>query len=189
MNFSCLKKVWQLPAFLITIIAFFDQWTKSIITRSDELYLGGSIEVVPDLFHIVYVQNTGAAWGIMSDSPELLTWISGTVFALMIIYFRKFTSDLPERCLAISFILGGIVGNFIDRISRQSVTDFLSFTYKSFEWPAFNIADSAICIGVIIYTTSSFLRPDSLPEDDLKINDSPLATGCESAQSYSVREL
>ena len=156
------KRFWSLPALVTIAIIVFDQWSKYIILNLETLKFGGRIEVIPSLFHIVYVRNPGAAWGILSNATSLLATISGVVFIVMLVYYTRLTNNFIERCIAISIMMGGIAGNFIDRAFRDSVIDFLSFTYKSFEWPAFNLADSAICIGVAIYSVSSLLRPDGM---------------------------
>ena len=152
------KKIWSLPALVITLIVTADQWSKFIILNTRTLDFGGKIEVIPNIFHIVCVRNSGAAWGILSNSTTLLTVISAVVFVVMLFTYSRMTGNYGERCFAVSVMMGGILGNFIDRAFRKSVIDFLSFTYKSFEWPAFNIADSAICIGVAIYSISSVIR-------------------------------
>ena len=156
------KKVWSIPALVVAIIIVADQWTKYIVLKSTDLNFGGQIEVIPSFFRIVRVRNPGAAWGILPNYTWLLALISGVVFILMTIFFNRLTSDLKERCIGASLMMGGIAGNLIDRVWYGSVIDFLSFNYKSFEWPAFNVADSAICIGVALISISSFLRPDQL---------------------------
>ena len=154
------NKVWSLPALVIAFIVIADQWTKYNILQSSFLQSGEKIEVIPNFFHIVCVKNPGAAWGILSNHTSMLALVSGAVFIFMTVYYHQLTASLIECCVAISLIMGGIAGNFIDRVYYGTVVDFLSFTYKSFEWPAFNIADSAICVGVAIYLISSLLRPD-----------------------------
>ena len=154
------NKVTRLPSLFILVIVVLDQWSKLRILNSEFLCRGGRIEIIPNFFHVVFVTNTGAAWGILTSQTTLLALISAIVFCVLVAYFEKFTCGFLERCVAISLLMGGIAGNFIDRIWRRTVIDFLSFTYKSFEWPAFNIADSAICVGVGVFVISSWLRPE-----------------------------
>ncbi len=151
---------WSLPALIISLIVILDQATKHLIVTSENLTYGGRIEIIPNFFYIVHVRNTGAAWGILSEHTTLLAIISAVVFAFMIKYYESLTSGFLERCYAITLMMGGIGGNLIDRVVHKSVVDFLSFSYKSLEWPSFNVADTTICIGVGIYSISSFLRPD-----------------------------
>ena len=155
------KKIWSLPLILVLVITVLDQWTKTQIATSQYLRFGGKIEIIPEIFNIVYVTNTGAAWGMFSRQATLLAVISGIVFIVLVLWFRKFTDNFTERCVAVSLMLGGIAGNFIDRVSYGAVIDFLSFTYRSFEWPAFNVADSAICVGVTILAISTLVRPET----------------------------
>ena len=150
---------------VISIIVLLDQWTKYVVLRSSILDFGGTIEVVPNFFRIVRVKNPGAAWGILPNHTSLLALISAVVFIFMTIYYRGLTGGHTERCIGASLMMGGIAGNLIDRVWYGSVIDFLSFNYKSFEWPAFNVADSTICIGVAVFSISSFLRPDQLNKD------------------------
>ncbi len=150
---------WNLPALVISLIVILDQFTKYLIITSEHLTYGGRIEVVPNFFYIVHVRNTGAAWGILSEHTTLLAMVSAVVFTFMIKYYASLTTGFIERCYAITFMMGGIGGNLIDRVVHKSVVDFLSFSYKSFEWPSFNVADTAICIGVGIFSISSFVRP------------------------------
>lgn len=153
-------KLHQVPALTIAIIILLDQSTKLLILSTEELRQGGSIWVIPHYFRIVFVCNSGAAWGMFSDHTTVLTIISAIVLVALLAFFTKFTDGLTERSIAISLMTAGIGGNFIDRIAHRCVVDFLSFSYGTFEWPAFNVADSAICVGVAIYLISSLARPD-----------------------------
>ena len=110
--------------------------------------------------NLVYTHNTGAAWGIMEGKIRWLGVLSLAVFVAMIYWFHKLTFPYRERSIAISVVMGGIVGNMYDRFFRIGVVDFLSFHLGSYTWPAFNVADSAICVGVFVYVFSSFLRPE-----------------------------
>ena len=156
------KRFWNLPALTIALTVCFDQWTKSIIVNVEALDIGGRIEVIPNLFHIVHVKNTGAAWGILPNATPLLAVISAIAFIVLLIYYPQLAAGFTERGIAVSVMMGGIAGNLIDRVWRNAVVDFLSFTYKSFEWPSFNVADSAICTGVVLYSISSLIRTDEV---------------------------
>jgi signal peptidase II len=138
---------------LIGSIIFLDQATKFIITSSLNLY--DRIEVIKGFFQVIYVRNSGAIWGILSDHPnawvqKVITILSVAALVIVIYYFLK----LPSRCLSelisLSFIMGGAVGNIIDRLFQGYVVDFLDFYIKDLHWPTFNAADSFISIGVVI---------------------------------------
>ena len=149
--------IWVIPA----VVTSLDQWTKYLI--SSQLSLGEKISVIPAFFHIVSVRNTGAAWGIFAGQKLWLAGASIIILILLVCFHRTLTGKYPERALALSLLISGILGNLIDRIFRaDGVVDFLSFSVYTFEWPAFNIADSTICIGVGLYIISSFLRDQPL---------------------------
>ncbi len=128
-----------------------DQLTKFIIIYTLPLY--ESINVIPNFFNIVHVQNRGAAFGFLNN-PDInwQFWLFGvaTIFALWLIY--TLTKSSPyNKILFICFglIVGGALGNFLDRILFQAVTDFIDFFIGTWHWPAFNIADIGITVGAI----------------------------------------
>ncbi len=142
-------------AMLSGLILIIDQITKVIVENN----ISSSIKVIPGLFNLVFVKNTGAAWGILAGKGWLLLLISIIVFILIVTFIRRITEGWPERYYSMALIAGGIAGNSIDRIWRGSVVDFLDFHYGLHHWPAFNVADSAICVGVFIFIISSWIRP------------------------------
>lgn len=149
-------------------IAFFllvlDQITKVLVEQ--KMVLGESIEIIKGFFSLTFVTNKGAAWGIFHGYGMVLFAI-GIVVTLAAIYFlRKLCDGYAERYTAILMVISGVIGNSIDRIWRGEVVDFLDFYIKSYHWPAFNIADCAICIGVGLYTLSVIMRP--VPENGEK---------------------
>jgi signal peptidase II len=149
-------------------ILILDQVTKALI----EKYITRPIPVISGFFDIVKVYNTGAAWGMFAGQRWPLLAISIAFFLFSIFYGRKLAEGWPERYYSLALVISGIFGNSVDRIWRDGkVVDFLDFYISKHHWPAFNVADSAICIGVGIYMLSSFIRPsiNSMPE--LKKND------------------
>jgi signal peptidase II len=152
---------------IMAILLVIDQITKAVIVH--KLILGEKISVIPDFFYITYVTNKGAAWGILQGQGWLLLIIALIASGLIIIKLRWLSEGLIERYFIIFVIFSGIIGNSIDRIWRREVVDFLDFiiwpVYKNSawqlnSWPAFNIADSAICVGVCAYFISLLLRPE-----------------------------
>lgn len=148
-----MKRLQYLVLSLAVIV--FDMWTKWLVTTNFDL--NESRTIVPDFFQLVHVQNTGAAFGIGANSasplvPMLLNLGAIGVFTIVAIY--SFRSSISDRLLQLGLhlILGGAIGNLIDRFRFGSVVDFLDFfvTFggNSHHWPAFNVADSAICIGI-----------------------------------------
>lgn len=137
----------------VTIILIADQLTKFIVDQTMPLH--HSIPIIDDLFSLTYIRNTGAAFGILSGSaaafrlPFLLLF-STVAIVFIIMMLRRLPDRETGLITALAFILGGAVGNLIDRIAYGEVIDFLDFYWSRFHWPAFNLADSFITIGVLI---------------------------------------
>ncbi|MBL4575847.1 MAG: signal peptidase II [Opitutaceae bacterium] len=110
-----------------------------------------NIPVIPGFFNIVHVGNTGAAWGLFTDKSYFLA-ILAAVTLLAIFLFRKhlLLKESPTQ-ICFGLLCGGIVGNLTDRLLYGHVIDFLDFHFGSYVFPSFNLADSAICIGVGFY--------------------------------------
>jgi signal peptidase II len=138
-----------------------DQISKSIaLSHLSRVY---SLEVIDGFFSLTLVLNTGVAFGLFSQSPAAwkviaLLLLSGiTVIALLGYYF--FGKEL-NRPISIAFclIVGGALGNMIDRFRFSKVIDFLDFYWKSYHWPAFNLADAAITLGVLLLLFEALLE-------------------------------
>jgi len=132
-------------------ILVLDQVTKLVIVRS--LGLGQAIPVIPGLFNIVYVLNPGAAFGFLAGMPAgfrnpFFILISVGAAVLIVAYHTRHLRALILPSLALGLILGGAIGNLIDRLRYGMVVDFLDFYLRGYHWPAFNVADSAISVGV-----------------------------------------
>jgi signal peptidase II len=141
------------------VILFLDQLTKQWI-RSSYTY-GDSHPIIEGLFNLVYVRNDGAAWNILSGHSIILILVSVVVLVLLIIYRRSFLQEQFSHKILLGLMVGGIVGNLIDRIRFGWVTDFLDFHIGTHHWPAFNVADSAICIAVALYIITNMLEEHS----------------------------
>ncbi len=137
----------------VILIVAFDQATKIIVDRM--LPLHQSIPVFDDFFSLTYIRNTGAAFGLLAQSGEFFrrTFLIGFSFAaivFIILMLRRLPENERVLTLALGFILGGAVGNLIDRFLYGEVIDFLDFYWDGYHWPAFNVADSFITIGVVV---------------------------------------
>jgi len=122
-----------------------DQITKFFILQ--KMVVGESIPVFPQIFHITFVHNTGIAFGLLRDHPF---WLTGFIFLCILIllfYSLKLSKISSFERIAYGLILGGAIGNFIDRMRFGAVVDFLDFQI----WPVFNLADSGITIGVTLF--------------------------------------
>lgn len=138
---------------LLAVIVAFDQLTKFIIDRAMPLH--DSIPVIDNLFSLTYIRNTGAAFGIFAGSAAAFRLPFLVVFSLVAIGFvvamlRRLPDGETGLITALAFILGGAVGNLIDRVVYGEVIDFLDFYWSGYHWPAFNVADSFITVGVAI---------------------------------------
>lgn len=143
--------------FLISAVCvlILDQVTKYIII--EKLPISSEIEVIRGFFYITHVKNTGAAFGLFQDSIRTLTIISFVAIVLIIILKIMLKLNYAFYNVSLGFILGGALGNLIDRYFVGEVTDFLNFTF----WPVFNIADSFIIIGfclIIILILREYLK-------------------------------
>jgi signal peptidase II len=129
--------------FLISAVCvlILDQVTKYIII--EKLPISSEIEIIRGFFYITHLKNTGAAFGLFQDSTRTLTIISFVAIVLIIILKIILKLNYAFYNVSLGFILGGALGNLIDRYFVGEVTDFLNFTF----WPVFNIADSFIIIG------------------------------------------
>jgi len=137
-------------------IVVFDQLTKYFVR---EFIVFGTIHpVIPGVMNLTYLRNPGAAWGILGEQGISLTVLSIVMLVLMIVFRRSFLNDTRTHKIALGLLAGGIVGNLIDRVKCGAVTDFLDFYIGTSHWPSFNVADSAICIGVAIYVVTTLLE-------------------------------
>lgn len=129
----------KINIFLIAIlIIVFDQLTKFFIKKNMI-----NVQLIKNFFFLRYIQNTGAAFGILKNQVMLLIWFSVIVIGVILFLYDKIT-EISTKIFT-GFILGGTIGNLIDRLRLGFVVDFIYFKI----WPAFNIADVAITIGVI----------------------------------------
>ena len=145
----------MLPLVLAITITIWDQWTKSLVRQHFDLH--EHIVIINGFFDLRYIQNTGAAWGLFAGAHLWLAVLSLVVLAAMTIWRRYFFRACLMDRIAFGLLAGGIIGNFIDRVRLGYVVDFLDFYWRGRHFPAFNVADSSICIGVGILLLSQFL--------------------------------
>lgn len=142
--------VWAVPLLIIIL----DQWSKQYVLG--HLPLGSVQTVIPGFFDVVHYRNPGAAFGMLANLSEAtrswLFYVLALVAGIFLAYYWK--SLKPQEKLskiAVPLVYGGIIGNIIDRIRFGNVVDFLSFHWREFAaWPAFNVADSAITVAVVL---------------------------------------
>lgn len=151
----------MLPLIVAIVIVVADQLTKEWARAA--FPLERLHPVIPGFFDLTYIRNSGAAWGMFGGQNTGLTILSIVMLTLMVVFRRHFVGHTWDHRLAFGLMIGGIVGNLLDRIRFNFVTDFLYFHAGDHFFPAFNIADSAICCGVGIYILSSFWTAKDRP--------------------------
>jgi len=135
---------------LALFVVLLDRWTKRLVAAHIAMYT--HIQVIPGFFRITHTENTGAAFSLFADSPshwKTAMLITFSVLAMIVVsvLLWKQSRALTMTGIALSLILGGAVGNLWDRVASGRVVDFLLFYVKSYQWPVFNLADSAIVVG------------------------------------------
>jgi len=147
-----LKWLW-----LSLLAVILDQASKLAIAGTMQLY--ESIEIIP-FFKLTYVHNTGAAFSFLSEAGGWQRWFFAVLALVISVAIAVWLTRLKEHetllAVALALILGGAVGNLIDRLAYGYVIDFLDVYYGTWHWPAFNIADSAITVGVMLMLAESF---------------------------------
>jgi signal peptidase II len=146
----------MLALLLALSIALADQATKELVRG--RLPYGEVRPVVEGFLNLTHLRNTGAAWGMFGGQNTVLVALSVLILALLVFFRRSFLRDSPAHRVALGLMAGGIVGNLFDRVKLGYVVDFLDVHAGRHHWPAVNVADSAICIGVGIYVVSTLLE-------------------------------
>ena len=156
---------------LAAAVILLDAWTKWLVSTHVDMH--ESITLIPNLFELVHVRNTGAAFGIGANAetrlvPFLLNAGAIGVFIVVVVYALR--TAVTDRLLqiALHLILGGAIGNLIDRFRLGYVVDFLDVYVnvggQPHHWPAFNVADSAICIGIALLFLDMRKKPEGQPD-------------------------
>lgn len=124
-------------------------------------------EIIPGFLYLVHIYNPGAAWGILPGMSVWLALLGIAAVVTILLSRRHLELHRTYNQIAFGLLIGGIVGNVIDRLSTGSVVDFLDVRlWGDFRWPAFNLADSCITVGVILYLLGSFRRDSQPPATD-----------------------
>lgn len=154
---------WGWPLFAAVLVLLLDQGSKLLITC--HYPIGWNYALIEGFFDLVHVRNTGAAWGILNRHTWLLSLMSVAAFAALLMLFKRWNAGNRPTAFALAILQGGIAGNMLDRIFRKSVVDFLDFHIGEAHWPAFNVADSAICVSVaLLLILSFFVKSDDAKE-------------------------
>ncbi|QEM67076.1 signal peptidase II [Geobacter sp. FeAm09] len=146
-----MKNRWVIFSVIAVIGLIADQITKLYIDRSMQMFQ--SIPVIDGLFNITYVRNKGAAFSFLSHASWRLPFfiaISAIAAVVIVIAFNRLRNDQQLAQVSLAMIFSGAVGNLVDRVRLGEVIDFLDVYWKAHHWPAFNVADSLICVGVAL---------------------------------------
>ncbi len=141
-----MKKSLLIPVIAILVI-FLDVITKAIIVSKVAHH--EIIKVLP-FINIVHIENKGAAFGLFAGLGNIFFIVISIIAILFILYYLKAVQKKME-IISLSLVLGGAVGNLIDRIRIGKVTDFIDFYVNNWHWPSFNVADSALTVGIILF--------------------------------------
>jgi signal peptidase II len=139
---------------LLVILA--DQFTKWLIVKNMEL--GESIPIIHNVLYITSHRNRGAAWGILQNQMWFFYIITIIFVIAVVFYIQKYGKKDKFLGISLGLILGGAIGNFIDRVFRKEVVDFIHTYIFSYNFPVFNVADSALCVGVALIFIQTLLE-------------------------------
>jgi signal peptidase II len=149
--------------FMALVVILLDRWTKRLVAARIPMFT--HIQIIPGFFRLTHTENTGAAFSLFADSPShwkagLLIGFSVVAMVIVSVLLWRQRSALTITGIALSLILGGAVGNLWDRVASGRVVDFLLVYVKQYQWPVFNLADSAIVIGAgLLVAEILFSRP------------------------------
>ena len=142
--------------FMTLIIIIFDVISKLFV--SNILILNESITIIPNFFYLTYTHNYGGAWSIFDNSTLFITIVSFLIIIGIIYYLFKNKVTKKIEIIGYSLLLGGAIGNLIDRVVYGYVIDFLDFNVFGYDFPIFNIADIGIVTGITLLLTSMILE-------------------------------
>lgn len=151
---------------VVVLVVLLDQVSKYIVVKNIEI--NEMIQVIDKFFYITHYKNPGAAWGILKNGALLFLIIIPVIAIVLLLVMMK--SNHSFLRFSLSLILGGAIGNYIDRILIGRVTDFLLFYIGSYPFPIFNLADVAITCGTIllaIYLIFIYKEPEHVKEDNI----------------------
>lgn len=147
----------MLTALTALAIVIADQASKWAAVEVLSAEPGNRIVIIENFFALTLVYNPGAAFGLFPGANHLLIGLSILTVVIILVFFRTIFPEGRISRVAAGLIIGGAVGNLIDRFRFQQVVDFLDFQFRGYHWPAFNIADSAIVAGVVLLAAAILL--------------------------------
>ncbi|MFT6077779.1 MAG: signal peptidase II [Rickettsiales bacterium] len=163
------KKLFFIGILIAAIVAFLDLYSKDVAFRFiDSFDLEYPQIAIFDFFNLVKVWNSGVSFGMFNDLDGGKYIILGINFAIMIVLLVwLWRNKITYLTIAISLVIGGAIGNIVDRIINGAVADFLDFHVAGYHWPAFNLADSAVFLGVaLLLLENYFVKPKEEEKND-----------------------
>ncbi len=155
------KLLWILAIVVFALDQLTKLWITSLLPFGTYGEAAGAIPVIRGFCYFVHVGNTGAAWSMFSNNSVMLAALAAAT--LVAIFYWRRALNLADRRAQVAFglLCGGIVGNLLDRLVHHYVVDFIDLHFGSYTYPTFNVADSGICVGVILYLWQSMRTPDA----------------------------
>lgn len=141
------------------VVLLLDQFTK---IAAESMLSDGAIAVIPGFFRLNYAENSGAAWSMLEGKMWFFYIITIIALIAMVMFYRNQTDADELIKVALVLMMAGTIGNFIDRLCFQHVRDFLDFNIFGYDFPIFNVADMALCIGVFLIIADVFLENSGL---------------------------
>jgi signal peptidase II len=133
---------------IAVIMIILDQWTKYLVIEN--MTIGESIPIIDNIFYLTSHRNPGAAWGILQGQMWFFYIVTLIVVGIIIYYIERYAKTNRLLGISLGLVLGGAIGNLIDRVRFQEVVDFVDVYIFSYDYPIFNIADSSLVVGVIL---------------------------------------
>ncbi|MGM0522697.1 MAG: signal peptidase II [Bacillota bacterium] len=133
---------------IAVIMIIIDQWTKYLVIEN--MTIGESIPIIDNIFYLTSHRNPGAAWGILQGQMWFFYIITLIVVGIIIYYIEHYVKTNRLLGISLGLVLGGAIGNLIDRVRFQEVVDFVDVYIFSYDYPIFNVADSSLVVGVIL---------------------------------------
>lgn len=143
---------------IIAAILALDLSSKMIVQTTLELHK--QIPIIQNFFYLNYVKNTGAAWSIFSGKTSILTFVSLAGIILFTVMYKKTPKNDKVEQILLAVIIAGTAGNFVDRAMLGYVRDFLDFYIFGYDFPIFNVADMALCIGIGLLFLKTLLKKE-----------------------------
>jgi signal peptidase II len=163
---------------LLGAVVVLDQVTKALVSRSMDLH--EYVPVIDGILSLSHVRNQGAAFGVLSNAglphqPVLLSAVSLVALAAIAVYFVRLPASARMPRIALALVLGGAIGNLVDRVRLGYVVDFVHVFWRDHVWPDFNVADSAITVGValLVLDVLRSRRGETTPAPDVDANPTP----------------